>query len=180
MLLRFTLAYALLSLLFSLLSWGQLPPHETWVPPLGVGMAAHTVAHALFGALAALPVRRPSLVAAGAAAVLAIDVDHLGWALGLPMVGRAAHSPGFALAAGVAMAALARRGLLGRNAPPPLVGAVAAASVPAHMVVDALGPERRVPLWAPFSFADVELAPLWGVLLLAAALLLTTAARATR
>lgn len=150
----FVLWYAALSLLFSLASWGRasgpapaaLSAHD--VPELALDLGGHLV----FGALAVLPLRSWRLAVAGGLVAVAIDVDHAARYAGLPTFGRASHSLGFLLVAGVGMYALARAGLLGRRFPPMVVGLVGAISVLSHIALDAALRDGMVPLWAPASF----------------------------
>src|SRR4051812_21367576 len=104
----FASAFAALSLLFSLLSWGQGTIRQVSFPPPEVSLALHMLTHALLGGLVALPSGRPQYVVAGALAAVLIDVDHLGSIAGLPMVTRTAHSFGFMAVSAIGMYALTR------------------------------------------------------------------------
>ena len=175
MLLRFISFYALLAFLFTLLSWGHAEPQGR-LPNASTELAVHLLLHLALGVAAALPSRRLSLMAASGLAVLVIDVDHIGWGVGIPTVSHASHSVGFALLVGATTWALARRGFF-PGVPPLLLAAVAAASVPAHMAADAIS-SGRVPLWAPVTFARVDLSPPLAVLFMLGAMLLVWGALA--
>ncbi len=174
MILRFILFYACLSVLFSLLSWGQADT-KVQVPGASSGLLLHPLKHLAFGVVAALPTRRLSLIVASGVAVLVIDVDHLGSALNLPTTSHASHSLGFAAMLGVVMWGLARRGFLG-GASPILVSAVAVASVTAHMALDALSSGSHLPLWAPVTFTAIEIPTLSAIPFELGAVLLVWAA----
>jgi hypothetical protein len=175
--LRFCLAFALLSLLFTLLSWGQTAPNPFWdrYEESTTGLAAHLMRHALFGAIIALPTRRWEFIVAGALTSLLIDVDHLGW-LGVPTVSRSSHSLSFLILIVVSTAILTRRGLLGYDVPPVLTSALAGAVVCAHVALDILDTQGVFPLWAPASFQMVRLTDTWAVVLLALAIMAVGAA----
>lgn len=170
--LRFCLAFTVLSLLFTLLSWGQTAPNPFWnrYEESTTGLAAHLMRHALVGAIIALPTRRWEFIVTGALTSLLIDVDHLGW-LGVPTVSRSSHSLCFLVLIVVSTAILARRGLLGYDVPPVLTSAVAGAVVCAHVALDILDTQGVFPLWAPVSFQMVRLTDTWAVALLALAIL---------
>ena len=112
-------------------------------------------------------------------AALLIDVDHLTW-LGVPTVVRSSHSLGFMVVIAIFMGLLTRRGYLGNGAPSLLVGAVAASVVPAHIIVDSTLTNSGFPLWAPISFAvlDLNLVPALGLLMAALLLVLVCFQRA--
>jgi hypothetical protein len=175
--LRFCLAFTVLSLLFTLLSWGQTAPNPFWVryEASTTGLAAHLMRHALTGAIIALPTRRLGLIVTGALASLLIDVDHLGW-LGLPTVSRSSHSLGFLVLIVVSTAVLAGKGLLSHKVPPVLTSAVAGAVVCAHVALDILDTRAVFPIWAPASFQMVRLTETWAVVLLGLAIAVVGAA----
>lgn len=170
--LRFCLAFTVLSLLFTLLSWGQTAPNPFWnrYEESTTGLAAHLMRHALVGAIIALPTRRWEFIVTGALTSLLIDVDHLGW-LGVPTVSRSSHSLCFLALIVMSTAILARRGLLGNDVPPVLTSAVAGAVVCAHVALDILDTQGVFPLWAPASFQMVRLTDTWAVVLLALAIM---------
>jgi hypothetical protein len=169
--LRFCLAFTVLSLLFTLLSWGQSAPNPFWDrhEESTTGLAAHLIRHALVGAIVALPTRRWEFIVAGALTSLLIDVDHLGW-LGVPTVSRSSHSLCFLVLVVVSTAILARKGLLGYDVPPVLSSAVAGAVVCAHVALDILDTQWVFPVWAPASFQMVRLTDTWAVVLLGLAI----------
>ena len=175
--LRFCLAFTVLSLLFTLLSWGQTAPNPFWnrYEESTTGLAAHLMRHAPVGAIIALPTRRWEFIATGALTSLLIDVDHLGW-LGVPTVSRSSHSVFFLVLIIVSAAILARRGLLGNDVPPVLTSAVAGAVVCAHVALDILDTQGVFPIWAPASFQMVRLTDTWAVVLLALSIVAVGAA----
>jgi hypothetical protein len=168
------MVYACLSVLFSLLSWGEAET-KVQVPGASQGLLLHVLKHLAFGVVAALPSRRLSLIVASGVAVLVMDVDHLGSALDLPTVSHAGHSLGFAALLGGVIWGLARRGFLG-GVSPILVSAVAVASVSAHVAIDALSIGRHLPLWAPATFTAIEIPRLSAVPFELGAVLLVWAA----
>jgi hypothetical protein len=175
--LRFCLAFTILSLLFTLLSWGQSAPNPFWdrYEENTIGLAPHLMRHALVGAIIALPTRRWGFILAGAFTSLLIDVDHLGW-VGVPTVSRSSHSLCFLVLIVGSTAILARKGLLGYDVPPALTSAVAGAVVCAHVALDILDTQGVFPLWAPFSFQMVRLTDTWAAVLLGLAIVAVGAA----
>ena len=173
MLIRFISIYAVVSVLFTVLSWGHPEPARR-LPDATPDLALHLLIHVAFGVIAALPSGRLSLIVASGIAVLVIDVDHIAWGSGVPTASHASHSIGFALLIGFTTWALARQGFF-QGVPPVLLAAVAVASVPAHIAADAVA-SGRVPLFAPVTFTRVDLAPLSGVLFLLGGVVLVWAA----
>ena len=169
--LRFCLAFAVLSLLFTLLSWGQGAPNPFWnrYEASTTGLFPHLLRHALVGAVIALPTRRWEFIVSGALTSLLIDVDHLGW-LGIPTVSRSSHSLCFLVLAVVSTGILARKGLLGCNVPPIFPPAVAGAVVCAHVALDILDTQGVFPIWAPASFQMVRVTDTWAAVLLGLAI----------
>jgi hypothetical protein len=165
--LRFSLACVAVSLLFTLLSWGQAEPHPFWVRHQydPVELPLHLLKHGLLGAIISLPTRRLSFIAASGVVALLIDVDHVGL-LGLPTVSRSTHSLGFIVLIMVAMGLLAHKGLLGKNVPPVLASAVSGAAVVSHIAVDIIDTQSGVPLWAPFTYSGLGLSAVSGAVLL--------------
>ena len=173
--LRFALVYATVSLVFSLLSWGQVPRSEAvflhpWTLVTG-GLTIHMATHAIFGALAGLPSRDGRIIAAGVIAVVVIDFDHVGAFTGLPFAGRTGHSPAFLFLATVVVRQLAKAGFFRVSLQPIQMAAITAASVPAHMAVDAMSHGGPMPVLAPISFTGIFI-PSWTVWLLQGAALL--------
>lgn len=118
----FTAAFTISSFLFSFVSWGEPVTGSHVISELGMklpGISGHMAAHALLGALAALPTLSVAPVLAAALGATLIDVDHIGYFLELPMEGRTSHSLLFAVISGALVFWLTRRGWLGREAPPP-------------------------------------------------------------
>ena len=191
MVIRFSALFVTMALLFTLLSWGQvsqdheedtadhMATEQSWFEEQGgfLGLVSHAALHLLVGGLVASPSRRPNIILASGLAALLIDVDHIGW-LGVPTVFRASHSLGFMVVIATVMGFLTRRGFLGRDVPFLLVGAVATSVVPAHILVDYILTKPGFPLWAPFSFAPLELTSFSAAGLLLAAFLLVLVASA--
>ena len=166
----FSVLYSALSLAVHFSTWGQVAPWPGELPGTTGTLLAHEIAHASLGALAALPSRRVTPMVMASLASVLIDVDHVGQLIGLPLVARSSHSVFFFLFAGIVLWLLARLGVFGRRVSPLLVGAVAAASVLAHMAVDAALPGSGMPLMAPFSPARFEVSGGVGVALEGAAM----------
>lgn len=171
---RFIAIYTAGGLLFSFTSFGRNPEPGAWFPDVLVwwfwpGLMVHEGAHFGAGVLVALPLRSRNLALASGLLGLLIDVDHIGWMAGLAMYGRVGHSIGFIVAILALTWVLPRWAF--RDTPPGsrlYLGAIAAASVPAHAAVEALTPYRDVYPWAPVSFEPLILSPWHAVPLLLA------------
>lgn len=95
----FSIVFAASSFFFSLLSWGhaRLEPRPEMLQYVSGGLV-DLVEHAALGALVALPTRKKLAIVVCALAAMLIDVDHIGFMVGLPTQGRASHGVPFAVA----------------------------------------------------------------------------------
>ncbi len=149
--------YTLLSLAYTMLSWGRATANPAIVPSVEGLLVVHMVVHSTVGGLVALPSGRFKLALGAALAATLIDVDHVGQFLGLPLVDRASHSLGFMIAGGLAMVALVRWRYFKLEVPPLLAGALVVAVVLAHISVDSALPEAHMPFWMPVSSEPVAI-----------------------
>jgi hypothetical protein len=176
-LILFPAAFTAASFLFSFLSWGRVPhvAGTAWTP---VTALVELGEHAAFGAMAALPTRRPVPILVATLCAMSLDVDHFGSMIGLPTDGRASHVALFAVLVTALIFLLARKGIFGRNIPTPVLVAVAPATFLAHLAWDAAGGGGNFRLWMPFSVGIVSISPVGGIILEAGAIALTTAVTA--
>jgi hypothetical protein len=176
-LILFPAAFTAASFLFSLLSWGRVPHvgGTAWTPASALIELGE---HAAFGAVVALPTRRPVPILVATLCAMSLDVDHFGSMIGLPMDGRASHVALFAVLVTVVVFLLARRGSLGREIPTPMAASIALATFMAHLAWDAAGGGGDFRLWMPFSTAEVLISPVGGIILEVSAVALTTAVTA--
>ena len=176
MIIRFTLAFSVVSLAFSLVSFGRVSSSESSIvypwTLISVGIITHMVTHALFGAFIGLPSRNRSIIAIGAIAVIAIDFDHMSAFTGLEFASRTGHSPFFMVLAWFIVWRLARWGIFNANVSPIALAGIAAASIPAHMAFDVASIGGEMPLMAPFSYSKYFVASWAAWPLLGAALLM--------
>jgi hypothetical protein len=177
----FSITFAAASLLFSLLSWGRAgpEPRPEMLPYLSGGLL-DLVEHAVLGSIAALPTRRKLAIIICALGAVLIDVDHIGFVLGLPMQGRPSHGVTFAAVVFLIAFLLARKGILGRQIQPLVLGSLAFASVMAHLAWDAIDGGANFPLCMPFSSRLMFVSPFGGVLLELGAAVLVWAATMRR
>lgn len=136
----------------------------------------HMGEHAALGAMAALPTLQIAPVLTAALCAMLIDVDHIGFYVGLPMEGRASHSLLFAALAAIVLFWLTRRGWFGREVRPIVAGSIALASVLAHIALDSITGDPWIPIWMPFYRGLVTVPPPVGVLIEVIALIAVWAA----
>ncbi len=161
---RFVVAFTAASFVVSLLSWSRSA--GGYIPNVGTSVLIHMVVHAVFGAVAALPTRRPGPILAMATCSMLIDIDHLAYFLGWPVPTRGSHSLLFLVVGPTLMAAMARAGLFGKGASPRLAAGMAFSATLAHLAWDAFtGSEARAPLWLPFSTVPFALSATLGSML---------------
>lgn len=165
-LILFSTVFAASSFFFSLLSWGRagLGPRPEMLQYVSGGVI-DLVEHAALGALAALPTRKKLAIVVCALATMLIDVDHIGFMVGLPTQGRASHGVPFAVAVFLVVFLLARKGIFGQQIRPLVLASLALASVVAHLAWDAINGGTNFPLWMPLSDKPVFVSPFGGILL---------------
>ena len=170
-----------LSALFSLLTLGMVSSTPSYSVEVLTGELLHICGHFAFGFLVFLPAflldrsRAWAWCVTSGLLAVAVDMDHLAAIAGLQTVGRASHSLGFMLFAGIAMGALAMvlplRGLIS----PAVAALMGVLSVPVHIAFDAALGGGQMPLLAPFSLRLYAFSPFHGLVLQAACMALVAA-----